>query len=429
MYIACMPQVRRPSGRPQGILNIGVTLLDSSMRSMPLYTQLSASAVGYRDLMGEDENHLNQIHNINHQNQVSNNNNNSAVVVGGVKPILRRSKSERSERVTFEGSTINGSSIVAVGSKKLGALEKDNGSILSISNEPPPILIKDIKLHTKKASSVISGAELREKPKQKGGNGNGKASSVVSDSIFSKDSSTLKSKGRINVIVPKTKVANQKPAPDSIDPPILAKTDEKSGTIPKGFGTGLPPKGTPTPPKGTPPKGTPPTMAIGRPIPKMNGYEYGNGGPTRINPKYPYGGQIKPPNSIWSDSEVGPSPSEVAAAMAERRYPLDEERSSVLDGWSLDESVEGLRSKLERWRTELPPIYDRGYGSSSVTATSQRTRRHSDGGNGGTGMFSCFGNVYGYECQCICGKPPGRKGMNNNGRYNQSPSMGSRSFF
>ncbi|EPS62035.1 hypothetical protein M569_12761, partial [Genlisea aurea] len=44
-------QVRRPSGRPQGILNIGVAVLNGTMRSMPLYTQLSASAFGYRDLM------------------------------------------------------------------------------------------------------------------------------------------------------------------------------------------------------------------------------------------------------------------------------------------------------------------------------------------------------------------------------------------
>lgn len=36
-------QIRRPSGRPQGILNIGVALLDSTMRSMPLYSELSSS--------------------------------------------------------------------------------------------------------------------------------------------------------------------------------------------------------------------------------------------------------------------------------------------------------------------------------------------------------------------------------------------------
>ncbi|XP_020210507.1 uncharacterized protein LOC109795416 [Cajanus cajan] len=39
-------QVRRPSGRPQGILNIGVNLVDATMRSMPMYSELSASTVG-----------------------------------------------------------------------------------------------------------------------------------------------------------------------------------------------------------------------------------------------------------------------------------------------------------------------------------------------------------------------------------------------
>ncbi|PNY00168.1 hypothetical protein L195_g023444, partial [Trifolium pratense] len=42
-------QIRRPSGRPQGILNIGAAILDSSMRSMPLYSELSTSEAGYWD--------------------------------------------------------------------------------------------------------------------------------------------------------------------------------------------------------------------------------------------------------------------------------------------------------------------------------------------------------------------------------------------
>ncbi|KAM4119580.1 hypothetical protein ACJW30_03G071000 [Castanea mollissima] len=44
-------QVRRPSGRPQGILNVGVTLLDSNISSLPIYRQFSASAIGYWDIM------------------------------------------------------------------------------------------------------------------------------------------------------------------------------------------------------------------------------------------------------------------------------------------------------------------------------------------------------------------------------------------
>ncbi|CAN6460450.1 unnamed protein product [Victoria cruziana] len=46
-------QVRRPSGRPQGILNLGVTVLDATLSSMPLYAQLNP-AIGYRDLMGKN---------------------------------------------------------------------------------------------------------------------------------------------------------------------------------------------------------------------------------------------------------------------------------------------------------------------------------------------------------------------------------------
>ncbi|KAL2954605.1 hypothetical protein AAZX31_19G232700 [Glycine max] len=49
-------QIRRPSGRPQGILNIGINLLDSTMRSMPLYSELSSSAVGYWDNIIKNKN-------------------------------------------------------------------------------------------------------------------------------------------------------------------------------------------------------------------------------------------------------------------------------------------------------------------------------------------------------------------------------------
>ncbi|GFY93090.1 calcium-dependent lipid-binding (CaLB domain) family protein [Actinidia rufa] len=236
-------QVRRPSGRPQGILNIGVAVLDSSMRSMPLYTQLSASAVGYRDLMDEDYLNGHGHHGPTNPTTTSNN----------VKPILRRSKSERSERVTFDD---------------------DLGSIVGV-------------------------------PQKKG------ASSSLA-------------------------------------------------------------------------------------------------------------------HSFWSDSEVGPSPSDVAAVMARERYLIDDNQSSVLDGWSLDESVEGLRSKLDRWRMELPPLYDRaGFGGSSYRSTSQHPRRHSD--DGGPGLFSCFGNIYGYECQCICGKPPGgRRSLSS--RFQSPSASAGRSF-
>ncbi|KAH7843364.1 hypothetical protein Vadar_015727 [Vaccinium darrowii] len=364
-------QVRRPSGRPQGILNIGVAVLDSSMRSMPLYTQLSASAVGYRDLMDDD--YLN--------NQGNHGSTNHSTNITNVKPILRRSKSERSERVTFDSIS------TATKGKASSALSASESTVNPSKG----------KGKKGKASSVISGAELREKPKER--SKKGKASSVLG-SITSKDSIKPNAKSENpNSDPPKEK-------PKLIEPKTKTKhVDEKNPT-----------------------KEVPTTTVIGKPISKFNGYEFGGPkGSSIVNGKYIYGGPVPAKaHSIWSDSEVGPSPSEVAAVMARERHPIDDNQSSVLDGWSLDESVEGLRSKLERWRTELPPLYDRsGFGSSSYRSTSQHLRRHSD--DGGMGLFSCFGNIYGYECQCICGKPPdGRRSLSN--RFQSPSASAGRSF-
>ncbi|MBA0749592.1 hypothetical protein Gogos_003496, partial [Gossypium gossypioides] len=89
-------------------------------------------------------------------------------------------------------------------------------------------------------------------------------------------------------------------------------------------------------------------------------------------------------STIWTDSKLGPSPTEVAAAVAKnlQHNRMEEAESSLADGWSLDESIEGLRSKLERWRTALPPLYDRGdfpgYLSSEIPTTS--TTKHTRNG-------------------------------------------------
>lgn len=377
-----MNQVRRPSGRPQGILNIGVALLDSSMRSMPLYRQLSTSAVGYRDLM-EDPPALQQLQKNDKQNDNNNDNNTNNQQPSNVKPILRRSKSERSELVALDHFTPN-SSMLAIPRK----MEVKESSILSITECVVPF--KGMK-KTGKASSVISGAELREKPKQKAKKG--KAGSVLSDSILSKESSIRKIetsdlKPKVEKIEEK---CNENPGTnESSDKTTNKVVDEKSVTKAKVVSNVQDPA----------------KVATGKTVAKYNGYE--NGAPKGPLPqgKYVIGAPLKKGNSIWSDSEVGPSPSEVAAVMAEKRYPLEDNQSSVLDGWSLDESVEGLRSKLERWRMELPPLYDRGFSTSSYKSSGPHTRRHTDNGSG---LFSCFGNIFGYECQCICGKPPGKR--------------------
>uniref|UniRef100_A0A0V0HY02 Putative ovule protein n=1 Tax=Solanum chacoense TaxID=4108 RepID=A0A0V0HY02_SOLCH len=296
--------------------------------------------------------------------------------------------------------------------KKVVAVEKES-SILSISFEPPKHMMKK----KGKASSVISGAELREKPKTN--NKKGKSGSVLSDSIVSKESSCYIDRPKPKDEKPKLKLIelefgdkekpiNEKKKKGGTDSPTTKVVDEKSITIKpnKGLGLDVSPKERQT-------------TVIGKPMLRNNGgFDYG--GPKGLNGKFVFGGPLKA-HSVWSDSEVGPSPSEVAAAIAEKKYPLEEEKSSVLDGWSIDESVEGLRSKLERWRTELPPLYDRGMASSSYHSTGRHTRRHTDGGSG---LFSCFGNFYGYECQCVCGKPKRRR---MNPKF-QSPSVGSRSW-
>ncbi|CAN4091863.1 unnamed protein product [Withania somnifera] len=336
-------QVRRPSGRPQGILNIGVALLDSTMRSMPLYRQMSASAVGYRDLMGDQDTDI-----LSCNNEIKQNNNND--VATSSQPILRRSKSERS---MFDDIVMGNSSIVAKDHEK-------ESSILSMSFEPPTHMMKK----KGKASSVINGAELtNEKLKIEGKKG--KASSVLSDSIVSKGSGSSMY-DRPN---------NEKP-----------KTKPKLKLIELEMGPKYEPKGSDSDP--------PKTKAIDEQsiiVKKNSGNEFG--GPL-------------------AESEIGPSASEVAAALVEKD----------IHWMTKGAHTEGFRSKLERWRTELPPIYDRGTGLTSYHSTGRHTRRRSDGGSS---LFSCFGNICGYECQCICGKT---KTRSRNNKY-RSPSTSSRSWF
>ncbi|KAF9604846.1 hypothetical protein IFM89_010521 [Coptis chinensis] len=221
-------QVRRPSGRPQGILNIGMALLDGSMRSMPLYTQLSASAVGFRDLMG-DELHTPNHHPNFHNKQAR---------------LLRRSRSERHSNAT----------------------------------DPD---------YPRKSGLSFPSSEFGE-------------------------------------------------------PPLI-------------------------------------TITTG---------------------------------SMWSESDVGPAPSTIAAGTtAHDLFSLPETGGDVIDEWDPEKKhkAEDLKSKLERWKTELPPVYDRGHhhlGSFKSKSTAGHRRRHTDN----AGLLSCFGDVYGFECAISCGvKPKKRK--------------------
>ncbi|KAK9288031.1 hypothetical protein L1049_016476 [Liquidambar formosana] len=372
-------QVRRSSGRPQGILNIGVALLDSSMRSMPLYRQLSTSAVGYRRLMGEDTHRRSSDHNNENNDSV---NNNQQVVV--VKPILRRSQSERSERKlpVDEDLSQKESSIVSGSDQQKGKRTRSKASSLinNASDAGPPQ--KGKKGTRSRTGSVTNGSELGEPPKKK--DRNGKPSSLINGAEPGDRSKKKEKNGKPSSIINGSDPVN----PPKVDPPKGKVTIEQP---PASKFTGLE--------LGSVQKGV---VINDNPFSKTHGYELVSVPKSNLVSK-----------SIWSESDVGPSPSEVAAVVAA------EGTNSAVEGWSLDGSVEGLRSKLERWRTELPPLYDRGdYGS--FRSTSAHARRHSDGG----GLFSCFGNVYGYECSCICGKPASQKKIGS-GRVPLSPSIDS----
>ncbi|GKV07058.1 hypothetical protein SLEP1_g18865 [Rubroshorea leprosula] len=122
-------QVRRPNGRPQGMLNMGVALLESTMRSMPIYTELSeSSSIDYTSIdesKGSNKTKHNDNKNKKNQNRKKQNG----------TPKLCRSQSDRTDLTTDEyarniGSIINGGSIVNAGSSVVNAESMCNGSMV-----------------------------------------------------------------------------------------------------------------------------------------------------------------------------------------------------------------------------------------------------------------------------------------------------------
>ncbi|KAK7278524.1 hypothetical protein RJT34_23554 [Clitoria ternatea] len=153
------------------------------------------------------------------------------------------------------------------------------------------------------------------------------------------------------------------------------------------------------------------------PLGRMNdaGYEYAT--PMRSNLGRPL---------VMTEPELGPSSSEMAAEMA--KYPvIDEGDSYTVGGWNLDESVEGLQTKLERWHTVLQPVSDLGEFSNGSyptpttksTKSSRHSRRHTDGR---AGLFSCFSKICGVEFSIVCG---GDKAHNTRRRGTPSNLSGS----
>ncbi|XWS39124.1 hypothetical protein CRYUN_Cryun18bG0023400 [Craigia yunnanensis] len=359
-------QVRRPSGRPQGILNIGVALLDSSMRSMPLYLQMGSSAVGYRHLMGEEDPFQSSNNNPPSRTTKSNNNNNDHQLLlnGLIKPELRRTKSDSSS--IFETDlrprrSIKGSSIINGGSVVYGGGSMVNGSEIGKNNY--------------RINSM--GSSMVNYTFEKSSNKKGKPSSIINGS--------------------------DDPGRNGPEIKELSKKTDK-GSCTNG----------PIPKLKTPPGRSPGGLRI-------NGLDHGA-------PKKMDG------STIWNDSELGPSPSEVAAAVARNMNfnRMDETESSIVGGLSLDESIEGLRSKLARWRTELPPLYDRSgeissYLSTGIPTTTTKKTRHARRHTENVGLFSCFGNICGCEISITCGSG-GPTAARKKGNLQRSPSMDTLSF-
>lgn len=274
-------QIRRPSGRPQGILNMGVTLLDKTMRSMPLYTELSISAVGYRDLM---------------DGKAYKNNLNS------------HDKGEKKGK-----------------EKEKGKLDENNDG----KDDKP---IETIKLWRSRS-----------------------------------DRTDLNSTSIQKNLIPGGSVRNGS----------LTNSGMKGGSLVNASGS------------------------------MVNGSEI-NGVPAK-------GGSVV--------SDLGPSPSIVAAAVARGLYPTQlpvphQEGSSILGDWTAEESsVEGLKSKIDRWRMEVPRVYDRPNFQKANPQSSKRTtttpRRRRSGSVGSVpGLFSCFGNAYGCEFTIVCGGNDNKKYLN-----------------
>ncbi|XVE81940.1 hypothetical protein DITRI_Ditri15bG0106700 [Diplodiscus trichospermus] len=366
-------QVRRSSGRPQGILNIGVALLDSSMRSMPLYLQMGSSAVGYRHLMGEEDPFQSSNNNPISSTTKSNNNHHQLLLPGLMKPELRRTKSDSSSVFASElrpARSMKGSSIINGGSVVNGGGPMVNGSVVY------------------GGGSMVNGSAVY---------GGG---SMVNGSEIGKNNFKVNSRGS-SMVNHKFEKINKNKKPSSIVNGLESQGKKGSENNTNGAKIGLK----------TPPGKSPSGL-------RFNALNYG-----APNKK---GGR-----AILTDSELGPSPSEVAAAVARNMYlnKIDGAESSIVGGWSLDESIEGLRSKLDRWRTELPPVYDRSgefssFMSSGIPTKNRRdVRRHTDNG----GLFSCFGNICGCEISITCG-PGGAAAARKRGNLHRSPSLDSWSF-
>ncbi|GMI88820.1 hypothetical protein like AT3G04360 [Hibiscus trionum] len=130
------------------------------------------------------------------------------------------------------------------------------------------------------------------------------------------------------------------------------------------------------------------------------------------------------------NSDVGPSASVVAAAIAKGLYqpPVNDRpqttETSKISEWTKKEREEELSMKLERWRSEMPPP---GTGNGSVKR-SRKGRRSRNRRSGGFKLFSCFGNAFQFEVSITFGSKKkhsnGSKSSKGNGNGNHGLGIG-----
>ncbi|KAF8118957.1 hypothetical protein N665_0001s0017 [Sinapis alba] len=153
-----------------------------------------------------------------------------------------------------------------------------------------------------------------------------------------------------------------------------------------------------------------------------------------------YGTPMRSRPVVITESDLGPSASVVAAQIAKEKALTGRDAESTVISVG-ERSVEGLRSKLERWQANLPVVVDVGssYQPSSDYKTSSNFKPKSSykpnepvlrnqqmivaplpkqGGTkkkgGDNGLFSCFGNICGIECSIVCGGSSGQKASKKN---------------
>ncbi|CAI0383145.1 unnamed protein product [Linum tenue] len=326
-------QVRRPSGRPQGLLNVGVAVLDSSMRSMPLYC--GSSAVGYRDLMGEKKGDESSSSDGGSSSMYSAIPNKKQFLLPWIPtPELRRTKSDSSSMLDLP-PTGKGKK---TGADRIGG-GGGGGSMVNGRS---------------RAGSMLTGLE-----------------SYRNGTKFNK-----------------TRSPDSRGSQSDVAGLAQKKKDCKSNQIP------LPP-----------------------------GAKFLHGSDTSSSDGFSNPMAVKKPGRPpITDSELGPSASEVAAATVAKirnlNYKWEEEGSDVVGSWSMESSsMEGLQSKLERWRTDFPPVYAAGsvVGSDPASSSGGGSSMVSGPGGGkrsvvrqgkdgkGAGGFTCLTNICGLQFTIVCG--------------------------